>query len=201
MAVIMMISCELSDKSRSVVFLNRVLQHPDQIYDYARLYASSVAAVLAWGFRAKDFESFFYKNFYDFVDQVCPILGEVFAVLIEEKWLEAIEPGANPPVDQAPWLWYIPGAWKKRAYRVRGLMDSTWSTARAMVDKRREDGDIRESIIDMKLAEYEKDGWPMSQYAFNNLFGELLEAGADSKLLLQCTKIFPLTLQPPPICC
>jgi hypothetical protein len=99
----------------------------------------------------------------------------------EIQWLGAIEPGANPPVEQAPWLWYIPGAWKKRAYHVRGLMDTTWSKARKMVDDRREKGDIRDSMIDLKLAEYEKSGWPMSQYSFNNLFGELLEAGADSK--------------------
>jgi hypothetical protein len=101
-----------------------------------------------------------------------------------QKWLEAIEPGANPPVDQAPWMWYLPGKWKKRAYHVRSLMDKTWSSARAMVEKRRADGDIRDSIIDMKLAEYEKNGWPMTQYAFNNLFGEFLEAGADSKSFL-----------------
>lgn len=65
------------------------------------------------------------------------------------------------------------------------MMDSTWSKARKMVEERRERGDVRNSIIDMKLAEYEKDGWPMSQYAFNNLFGELLEAGADSESLSQ----------------
>ena len=98
-----------------------------------------------------------------------------------KEWLEAIEPGANPPVDQAPWMWYLPGKWKTRAHHVRSLMDTTWSRARAMVEKRRSDGDIRDSIIDMKLAEYEKNGWPMTQYAFNNLFGEFLEAGADSK--------------------
>ena len=60
-------------------------------------------------------------------------------------------------------------------------MDTTWSKARQMVEDRRKDGDVRDAIIDQKLAEYEKSGWPMSQYAFNNLFGELLEAGADSK--------------------
>lgn len=42
-------------------------------------------------------------------------------------------------------------------------------------------------MIDLKLAEYEKSGWPMSQYAFNNLFGELLEAGADSESRLLIT--------------
>lgn len=173
----------LTNQIRSVVFLNHVLEHPDQIYDYARLYASSVAAILAWGFRARNFESFFFKNFYDFVDQV-RLDHSLPGCTNSKKWLEAIEPGANPPVDQVPWMWYLPGKWKKRAYHVRNLMDTTWSTARAMVDKRRADGDVRDSIIDMKLAEYDKSGWPMTQYAFNNLFGEFLEAGADSMSIL-----------------
>jgi hypothetical protein len=98
------------------------------------------------------------------------------------QFLAAIEPGANPPLEQAPWLWYIPGAWKKRAHEVRSLMGSTWGKARKMVDDRRARGDVRESMIDLKLDDYEKAGWPMSQLAFNNLFGELLEAGADSKM-------------------
>ena len=57
-------------------------------------------------------------------------------------------------------------------------MDTAWSKARKEVDARRERGDVCDAIIDMKLAEYEKSGWPISQYAFNNLFGEFLEAGA-----------------------
>lgn len=61
-------------------------------------------------------------------------------------------------------------------------MDSTWDKARKMVDERRERGDIRNSIIDLKLSDYEKSGWVLSQYALNNLFGELLEAGADSEI-------------------
>jgi hypothetical protein len=69
-------------------------------------------------------------------------------------------------------------------------MDSTWSRARKMVEDRRERGNIRDSMIDLKLAEYEKSGWPMSQYSFNNLFGELLEAGADSK----CSEEFTGTM-------
>ena len=50
--------------------MNNLLKHPDKSFDYARLYASSVASTLSWGFRAADFDSFFYKRFYDFVDQV-----------------------------------------------------------------------------------------------------------------------------------
>lgn len=56
--------------SRSIVLLNNILQHPDRIYDYTRLYASSVAAIISWGYRAKDLTSFFYKDFYEFVDEV-----------------------------------------------------------------------------------------------------------------------------------
>lgn len=85
----------LTNQIRSVVFLNHVLEHPDQIYDYARLYASSVAAILAWGFRARNFESFFFKNFYDFVDQV-RLDHSLPGCTNSKKWLEAIEPGANP---------------------------------------------------------------------------------------------------------
>lgn len=51
--------------------MNNLLNDPSKSFDYARLYAASVASILAWGFRAKDFESFFYKDFYAFVDQVC----------------------------------------------------------------------------------------------------------------------------------
>lgn len=50
--------------------MNNLVEDPNRVFDFARLYASSVAAILAWGFRAKDFDSFFYKDFYDFVDQV-----------------------------------------------------------------------------------------------------------------------------------
>jgi cytochrome P450 family 619 len=97
------------------------------------------------------------------------------------QWLEAIEPGANPPIDVFPWLWYFPGKWKKRAYETRSLMDKLWSDARTKVDERRARGDIRDAMIDRKLDEYNKTGWKMSQHAFNTMFGELLEAGADSE--------------------
>lgn len=61
-------------------------------------------------------------------------------------------------------------------------MDKLWSDARAKVDERRARGDVREAMIDLKLDEYNTTGWKMSQHAFNTMFGELLEAGADSKL-------------------
>jgi hypothetical protein len=80
-------------------------------------------------------------------------------------------------------LWYLPGKWKTRAYETRSLMDRLWSQARKKVDDRRARGDARDSIIDLKLDEYNTNGWKMSQHSFNTMFGELLEAGADSKFI------------------
>jgi hypothetical protein len=65
-------------------------------------------------------------------------------------------------------------------------MDDTWSKARKIVEERRKLGDVRDSLIDNKMDDYTKTGYPMSQHAFDNLFGELLEAGADSKLFPLC---------------
>ncbi|KAF5984301.1 oxidoreductase [Fusarium coicis] len=167
-------------ETEAVILMNRLLDDPGNFYSYSRLYASSVAAILAWGFRATTLDSFWYKD--------------VSAMI--EKWLEAIEPGATPPVDLIPWLWYIPGKWKSRVYKMRDHMDKVWSQARAMVDDRRARGDRRECMIDMKLDEYEKNGWPMSQHAFNNLFGELMEAGADTTANQILTLILALAKYP-----
>lgn len=98
----------------------------------------------------------------------------------EFKFLEAIEPGANPPIDLLPFLWYMSGKWKKRAYQMRDHMDFVWGQARTMVNERRNRGDKRECMVDSKIDDYEKNGWPMTEHAFNSLFGELLEAGADT---------------------
>jgi hypothetical protein len=148
--------------------MKNVLENPTQVFEYAKLYSASVAAVIVWGQRATKLDSFWSKGFYDFMD----------------KFLETIEPGANPPIDVFPLLWYMPGKWKTRAYEMRDLMDTTWSKARAIVEERRSRGDTRDCLIDAKIDDYNKQGWPMSQHAFNNLFGELLEAGADSKWYL-----------------
>ncbi|KFY55956.1 hypothetical protein V496_06863 [Pseudogymnoascus sp. VKM F-4515 (FW-2607)] len=167
-------------EAESILFMNNLLDDPDQIFEWAKLYSTSVASIIAWGFRAKDFNSFWFKDFFHFMD----------------KWLEAIEPGANPPIDVFPWLWYLPGKWKTRAYETRSIMDKLWSDARAKVDERRAIGDVREAMIDLKLDEYNTTGWKMSQHAFNTMFGELLEAGADTTANMLLTLILAFTKHP-----
>ncbi|TVY87600.1 Cytochrome P450 monooxygenase, partial [Lachnellula willkommii] len=151
-------------EAEAVFFMNNLLKRPDEIFQLAKLYTASVAATLLYGQRATDVDSFWYKDLYELMEQ----------------WLTAQEPGANPPIDEMPIIKYFPGHWKNRAVKTRKTMDEMWTKARAIVDARRARGEKRDCFIDAKLDDYEKAGWPMSQHAFNNLFGELLEAGADT---------------------
>lgn len=55
---------------RATLFLNRLVEDPKRFFPYARLYASSVAAVLAWGFRAKTLDSFWFKDVSAMIEEV-----------------------------------------------------------------------------------------------------------------------------------
>jgi len=155
---------DLAYLRRAVLFMNKLLKRPDEIFDLARLYTLSVACTLLYGQRVADTDSFWYKDFYSLMEQ----------------WLTAQEPGANPPIDEFPFLRLFPGKWKARADRTRKSMDDMWTRARLMIDNRRARGEKRDCFIDRKIDDYEKNGFPMSPHAFDNLFGELLEAGADT---------------------
>lgn len=55
---------------RAVILMNRLLDDPSNFYSYSRLYASSVAAILAWGFRATTLDSFWYKDVSAMIEKV-----------------------------------------------------------------------------------------------------------------------------------
>ena len=100
-------------------------------------------------------------------------------------------------MDEFPILKYISGPWwKKRADKCRDMQNNMWTTARKIVDERRANGHKRDCFIDTKLDEYQAKGWPMSQHAFNNLFGVLLEAGADTTANQILTLILALAKNP-----
>ncbi|KAI9835775.1 MAG: hypothetical protein M1819_001954 [Sarea resinae] len=167
-------------EAEAVVFMNNLLRQPEKIFDFAKLYTASVATTLIYGQRAASLDSFWNKDVY----------------ILMDHWVVAEEPGANPPVDEFPLLWYWPGNWKTRAYKTRALMDSTWSKARSIVEERRAKGNKRDCLIDAKLDEYNAKGFPMSQHAFTNLFGELVEAGSDTTANSILTMIFSLAKYP-----
>lgn len=95
-------------------------------------------------------------------------------------------------------LWYFPGSWKKRVRETKQVRENLWNKARRVVDERRSRGDKRDCLIDEKLDELEKngEGWPYSELAFNQLFGEMVEGGADTTANQILTLIMALAKHP-----
>lgn len=81
-------------------------------------------------------------------------------------------------------------------HEVKRLRAELWNKARQIVEKRRSEGDKRDSLIDEKIDEVSKSGWPLPDYAFTNLFGELIEAGADTTANQILTLIMALAKHP-----
>ncbi|KAF2774010.1 putative cytochrome P450 oxidoreductase [Teratosphaeria nubilosa] len=171
-------------EAEAVIFMNNLLDDPDRVFEYARLYPVSVACSLVYGHRAKDLDSPWYKEFYHMMDM----------------WGAVLEPGANPPIEELPLLWWLPGKWKSRMMETRSLRAKMWNGARQTVEQRRAKGDKRDCFIDEKLDEIDKNGWeagwPLPEFAFNNLCGELIEAGADTTANQILTLIMALAKHP-----
>ncbi|KAH9235592.1 hypothetical protein K456DRAFT_1833555 [Colletotrichum gloeosporioides 23] len=161
----------------ATVLMTNLLDSPDGFYNHIRRYTASVVTSITYGFRAATFESFW------------------------GHWTASMEPGANPPVDVFTFLRHIPASlayWKRRAIDAGKTMDETWSTARRLVEERRAHGEKRNCIIDGLLDEYEQKGWPasISQHAFTNLMGEIIEGGADTTAAQLLTLILAFALHP-----
>lgn len=110
-----------------------------------------------------------------------------------------MEPGANPPVDQYPFLKLVPARfafWKRRAAEASISMHAIWLKARRLVDERRALGDHRVCLADKLLDEYQEKGFPMTQHALDQLFGELVEGGAETTSSSMLTMILCLATNP-----
>ncbi|KAK1674584.1 putative cytochrome P450 oxidoreductase [Colletotrichum godetiae] len=172
-------------EAEATVLMTRLLDKPEGFFNEIRRYTASVVTSITYGFRAPDMNSFWGHGVYD----------------VMAKWTASMEPGAAPPVDVFTFLRYIPSSmafWKRRAIDAGKTMDATWSTARRLVEERRTSGERRNCIIDSLLDEYEENGWPeaISQHAFTNLMGEIIEGGADTTAAQLLTLILAFALHP-----
>ena len=75
-------------------------------------------------------------------------------------------------------------------------MHDIWTKARHLVNERRARGDHRVSLADRLLDEYTEKGFPMSQHALDQLFGELVEGGAETTSSSMLTMILALAKNP-----
>ncbi|KAF2179307.1 cytochrome P450 [Zopfia rhizophila CBS 207.26] len=164
-------------EAEATVLMTNLLNHPGSFYQDIRRYTASVVTSITYGFRAATFDSFW------------------------GHWTAVMEPGASPPVEVFIILKYAPAwmaLWKRRAINAGVTMDQTWSEARRRAEGRRARGDRRPCIIDALLDEYEKKGMPtaVSQHAFTNLLGEMVEGGADTTAAQLLTLILAFALHP-----
>ncbi|KAJ5698483.1 hypothetical protein N7462_000488 [Penicillium macrosclerotiorum] len=151
-------------EAESALLMNNLLDYPEPIFEYLRLYTCSVVNTLVYGQRIKDLDSWWYQGFYKVMDGFSDLL----------------EPGAVPPFDDFPVLWYTPGKWQSGLKQTRQDRHEHWTRARDTVDRRRAKGDKRDCLIDEQLDERDGKDWAYPEVAFNYLFGEIVEGGADT---------------------
>ncbi|KAG6358346.1 hypothetical protein INS49_014230 [Diaporthe citri] len=174
-----------TQSAESAVLVRNFLHNPEGFMTEIRRYTVSSISAITWGHRAPDVKSPWYYRTNDLL----------------EKWFDAVAPGANPPVENFPFLEWIPASmagWRRRAIAIRDQMDETYGDCRRQVNERRQLGDNRSSIADILLDEYEVKGWPreLSQHAFNNLMGEIIEGGVDTTVAQLSSLVLALALHP-----
>jgi len=166
------------------MLMHDLVHKPEDFYNHMRRVTASIACILVFGNRGATYESFWGHCVYDALD----------------KFGIALEPGANPPVDEFPFLKYIPeifAPWKTRAKIAGDAMHNIWTEARRRVDERRALGDIRISLADKLLNEYaEGGGYPLSKAELDHFFGLLVEGGAETTSSTMLTLVLCLAMNP-----
>ena len=102
---------------------------------------------------------------------------------INSQYSDALEPGANTPVDEFPFLRYIPdrfAPWKRRAKHSYEKMDAVWLEARRQVDSRRVKGIRRNCIVDKVLEGEIKLDFDYTPNQLNHFLGIMVDGGADT---------------------
>jgi cytochrome P450 len=165
------------------VLLKDLAENPKDFYHHMQRATASVANIVVWGHRGKTYEDFWGSCVYEAMDQ----------------YSASLEPGANPPVDQFPFLKLMPEAlspWKARARKSYKAMDSTWEEARRRVDERRSKGKVRNCIVDRILDGEKALDVPLTDHQLNHFLGVLVEGGADTTASSLLTSILMLALNP-----
>ncbi|RFU29332.1 hypothetical protein B7463_g6997, partial [Scytalidium lignicola] len=173
----------LIQDAEAYVLLADLVRDPKNFYTHIQRTTSSVANAVVWGHRGAKFDSFWAHAVYDAMD----------------NYSVSLEPGANPPVDEFPFLRYIPDRfayWKRRARLSYKCMDDTWNEARRRVDIRRAKGIKRDSIIDAILDGEKHNDVKITDHQMNHFLGVLVEGGADTTASSTLTSLMYLALHP-----
>lgn len=154
-------------EAETAILIRDLTTTPKGFFKHVKRTSTSILDIVTWGFRAPTFDSWWASG-------VCEVSGEFFA---------GITPGAYPPVDQFPFLKYMPdilSPWRPRAEKLKEKVDSFWADARRRLEKRRERGDRKSSIADNLLDGAQPIDVPLIDRGFNDLLGFLAATGSDT---------------------
>ena len=187
---------------RAYVLLSDIARDPANYYKSIQRITASVASAVVWGHRGPTSDDFWARvsllpdiSNHTVFDQAPP--QAVYDAM--DNYSVSLEMGANPPVDEFPFLKYIPDSfapWKRRAKGSFKCMDDTWNEARRRVDIRRQKGIKRDSIIDAILDGEKHNDIKVSDHQMNHFLGVLVEGGADTTASSTLTSLMYLALHP-----
>lgn len=170
-------------EAESAILIHDLVSTPGRFLDHVKRTIFSINGTITWGFRAPTYGSWWAAA-------ACDVSDEFFS---------GITPGAYPPVDQFPFLKYLPdilSPWRIRAQQLKTRVDSFWGDARRRLDERRRRGDIRDCIADSILDGNHPTDVPFTDRNFNDFLGFLVAAGSDTTSATTLTSIRYLAAHP-----
>lgn len=187
---------------RAYVLLSDIARDPANYYRSIQRITASVASAVVWGHRGPSPDDFWARVSLLHVISNHTVFdhGPLQAVYdAMDNYSVSLEMGANPPVDEFPFLKYIPdrfAPWKRRAKGSFKCMDDTWNEARRRVETRRRKGIKRDSIIDAILDGEKHNDIKVTDHQMNHFLGVLVEGGADTTASSTLTSLMYLALHP-----
>ncbi|GME65473.1 cytochrome p450 [Neofusicoccum parvum] len=170
-------------EAEMAILLHDLLRTPNKFFDHIKRSTGSVANIIIWGHRGATYESFWGYNVYRSL----------------EGYSRSLEIGANPPVDQFPFLQRIPdflAPWKRRAKLSYKIMADTWAEARRLAEKRRAAGERRPAMFDRIVDGETKLDVRHTDTQLNHFLGTMVEAGAETSASGMLTSLLYLAISP-----
>ncbi|KAI0088621.1 cytochrome P450 [Irpex rosettiformis] len=164
--------------AESAQLMYDILRSPDDHFNAVRRFSSSLILSIVFGKRAPRFSTKEVTAFYH----------------VQHIWEYLLFPGSFAPVDQIPWLKYVPerfARWKQVCREVRDLQRDLYFGLLEETEKRTsENGCFIETVI--KRA----DEWGMDREMVGYLGGALIEGGSDTTSSLTNATVLAVTAFP-----
>ncbi|CAI6297238.1 unnamed protein product [Periconia digitata] len=158
--------------------MHDLLEDPDRFAAHIGRSLASAASIVVYGQRAKTLDDFW----------------NTYTHAAHKAVTETLSPGSYIPTDQFPVLDLIPYSWNPatlKARKARETLDGIWQEARQRVDKRRAEGDKRDSILDNTLDGSLKSDITLSDDELNHMCGTFIEGSAlTTSITIQTSILF-----------